>query len=273
VSEAEVFDRAGIKDILVSNQITRQEQIERLAKLAAFSRILVCADNLDNVRMIAELAKSYGVTIEVLVEIDVGAGRCGVEPGRDAVKLASCIAEMSPLRFGGLQAYHGPAQHFRTFGERKSASERAIDLTQETVELLAARGLTCDIVAGAGTGTFMFEGASKVYNELQAGSYAFMDGSYAAILDESGKSNTNFRHALFLATTVISKTRSGRAVGDAGLKSQAAESGLPLVHSLSGVEAIAINDEHVVLADSGDLLSINDQIALIPSHCDPTCNL
>lgn len=273
VSEAEVFARAGITDILISNQVTRKEQLERLARLAKTSRILVCADDAENIGAIAAAAAAQGVAIEVLVEIDVGAGRCGVQPGASALALAQAVTAQPALRFSGLQAYHGPAQHYRTYEQRKAAIDEAIGLTKATVDLLAKHDLHCDIVAGAGTGTFMFEGVSGVYNELQAGSYAFMDASYAAILDKNGSRNDEFRFALQLQTTVMSKTMDGQAVCDAGLKSQTTESGLPLVWSHPDVTTVTVNDEHAVLSDPGNTLAINDTVRLIASHCDPTCNL
>src|SRR5437667_184343 len=81
--------------------------------------------------------------------------------------LARRIAEAPNLRFRGLQAYHGRAQHMATYSERAQAIAFAVDAVRETLDALAAAGLACDTVGGAGTGTFTLEAASGVYNELQ----------------------------------------------------------------------------------------------------------
>ncbi len=142
---------AGIRDVLVSNQVVAPKKIERLAALAKRARVLVCVDDLGNVDDLSAASVQYGVTLECLVEIDVGAGRCGVAPGEPALVIARAIAKAPGLRFAGLQAYQGKAQHVRDYGERKALIQTAIDETRRTVDLLKAEGLACDIVAGAGT--------------------------------------------------------------------------------------------------------------------------
>ena len=124
-------------------------------------------------------AADAGIRMTVLVEIDVGAARCGVPAGPEAVALAQRIAASKHLRFGGLQAYQGSAQHKRTVAERRTLIDGAIDASRRTVEQLRQQGLDCPIVGGAGTGTFQLEAASGVYTEMQAGSYVFMDADYA----------------------------------------------------------------------------------------------
>ena len=160
--------------------------------------------------MLEDAAAHGGIRLPVLVEIDVGAGRCGVSPGPEAVALAQRIAESRHLSFGGLQAYHGSAQHKRTVEERRKMIDFAVDGSRRTVEQLRQQGLECPIVGGAGTGTFVFESASGVYNEIQAGSYVFMDADYARNLDEAGKPVSTFRHSLFVLATVMSTARPGR---------------------------------------------------------------
>ena len=275
VSEAEILARDGIGDILVSNEIAGAAKIERLAALARHVKIGVCVDDADNVAEIAAAAGRHDVSISVLVEIDVGGNRCGVAAGEPALRLASKIARSNLLRFGGLQAYHGSAQHLRTFEERRDAITRAIDMTRQTVDLLAREGLTCETVGGAGTGTFELEAASDVYNELQAGSYIFMDADYARNRKADGTGNDRFEHALFILTTVMSKSSDARAVVDAGHKSAAVDSGLPEPFRRPGVIYRRPSDEHGVLTSEsgGALPRRGEKILLIPGHCDPTVNL
>ncbi|VAW16439.1 3-hydroxy-D-aspartate aldolase, partial [hydrothermal vent metagenome] len=146
---------------------------------------------------------------------------------------------------------------------------------RDAVEALKKEGLECDIVGGGGTGSYYFEGASGVYNELQCGSYAFMDADYGRILDKDGKriDETEFAPSLFLLTSVMSHAKADKAVVDAGLKAQSVDSGLPVISGREGVEYVKCSDEHGVVADPDGKLEINDKIKLIPGHCDPTCNV
>lgn len=270
VSEAEAMVRAGIKDILVANEVREPAKLERLARLAARARMILCVDDPEAVPDISAAALAAGTVLEVLVEIDCGAGRCGIAPGKPARDLAVTVARTPGLRFAGIQAYHGRAQHLPTEAERHAAIAAAETLTRRTVDLISAEGLTCDIVGGAGTGTFPMEAASGVWNELQCGSFVFMDAHYRRVLGL--EANVGFEHALFVLTSVMSKAP-GRAVADAGLKALAADSGLPAVHGMEGVTCTGLSDEHCQLDDPSGLLRINQRLRLIPGHCDPTCNL
>jgi 3-hydroxy-D-aspartate aldolase len=273
VSEAEALVDAGLRDILVSNQVVAATKIDRLAALATRARILVCVDDAGNVDDISAAAADHSVTIECLVEIDVGAARCGVAPGEAAVTLAQRIARAPGLKFAGLQAYHGGAQHVREFAERKHLIEAAVKQTAETVRMLKDAGLSCDIVAGAGTGTFAMEAMSGVYNELQCGSYIFMDADYQRVKDETGRFISDFENSLFIYTSVMSKVKSDRAICDAGLKAQSVDSGMPVVFGRNDVEYIKCSDEHGVISDPQNKLRLNDKLKLVPGHCDPTVNV
>ena len=196
VGEAEAMVEGGIRDVLVSNQIVGHRKLARLAALAREARVAVCADDAGNIDDLAAAAEAGGITLDVLVEIDVGTRRCGIAPGAPALALAQAIDASPHLRFTGLQAYHGRAQHIRDHGERRQAIDGAIQGTAETVTLLSEHGLACEIVGGAGTGTYAFEAASGVFNELQAGSYIFMDADYAQNLDADGDYYAEFEHSL-----------------------------------------------------------------------------
>ncbi|TNF88172.1 MAG: DSD1 family PLP-dependent enzyme [Gammaproteobacteria bacterium] len=273
VAEAEVMVAGGIEDVLVSNQVTDPVKIDRLARLARNARILVCVDDADNIDVLAAAASKHAINFECLVEIDCGAGRCGVEPGAAALSLAQKIAASDSLQFAGLQAYQGAAQHIRQFAERRQALEAAIAQTRVSVELLSNAGLECDIVAGAGTGSYYFEAASGIYNEMQCGSYIFMDADYQRVLDESGAGISEFCNSLFIWSSIMSTARAQHAVCDAGLKVISADSGLPVVYGYEDIEYVSISDEHGVLADPKQQLHLNQKLKLIPGHCDPTCNL
>jgi D-serine deaminase-like pyridoxal phosphate-dependent protein len=275
VSEAEILVAGGITDILVSNEVVGAAKLDRLASLARDARIAVCADDVANVCDIAVAAERADVTLSVLVEIDVSGRRCGIAPGEPALRLATAIAYSNSLHFGGLQAYHGAAQHFRSHAERRDAIAKVVETTADTVTRLSRAGLSCDIVGGAGTGTFEFEAASGVFNELQAGSYIFMDADYGRNRNAASGPVDTFDNALFVLTTVMSRAAAGRAIVDAGHKAAAVDSGVPVPFRRPELEYRAPSDEHGVLVCDVDerLPNLGDKLLLVPGHCDPTVNL
>jgi 3-hydroxy-D-aspartate aldolase len=275
VSEAEIFVRDGVADVLISNEVAGRGKLHRLAALASLARVGVCVDDAGNIADLEAAAAATDVRLRVLVEIDVGAARCGVAPGEPAVRLAELIAKAPHLDFGGLQAYHGSAQHIRAFAERRAAVQRAAGLADETRTLLRRRGLDCPVVTGAGTGSYRFEIETGVYDELQCGSYVFMDADYARNLDAHGASTPEFEHSLFVWTTVMSRPTDDRAVVDAGLKTYSTDSGMPVVCDAPDAVLDRASDEHgrIVLKRPTNAFRVGDKIRLIPGHCDPTVNL
>lgn len=273
VSEAAVLVSGGIKDVLITNEVVGAPKVKLLAELNRQAHVAVCADDAVNVAALDAAARATGVTLDVLVEIDVGAGRCGVQPGAPAVALAQQIAASGSLRFAGLQAYQGSAQHMRRVDARRAAITRAVELVRTTTRLLGEAGIPCNYVTGAGTGSYMFEAGSSVYHELQAGSYIFMDADYARNeWTESGI--PKFEHSLFVWTTVMSAPSLQRVVVDAGLKASSIDSGMPGVADYADVEYVKASDEHGVLQISGATrFKVGDKLKLIPGHCDPTVNL
>src|SRR6516164_285644 len=244
VGEAEVLVRGGVKDVLVSNQVVGERKLRRLAALANEATVALCFDAPDQVDAASRVARDFGVMLGGLVEIEVGMERCGVAPGRDAAALARRVADAPNLKFRGLQAYHGRAQHMTNYQERAQAIAFAVDAVRETLDALAAENLPCEIIGGAGTGTFAIEAASGVYNELQVGSYVFMDTEYARIRGCDGRPYAEFEHSLFVLASVISVPAAERAIVDAGLKSYSAERGPPWVHDRHDVEVTGVSDEH-----------------------------
>ncbi len=262
VSEAEAMVEGGIGDVLVSNEVVGGQKLERLAALSRRARIGVCVDDARNV------AQLKG-TLDVYVEIDVGMQRCGVAPGEPAVVLAKQLIH-SGFRFAGLQAYHGRAQHMRSMEERHAAIETAAQHVQHTKRLLAQAGIDCPVVTGAGSGTYMLEVEAGAWDEIQPGSYAFMDADYAK--NEWAAPLPRFEHALFVLATVMSRPRADRAIVDAGLKASSVDSGMPTVWQRPGLAYVRASDEHGVI-EGGPLPSLGEKILLVPGHCDPTVNL
>ncbi len=320
-AEAEAMAAGGVTDIYISNEVIDPAKLRRVAALAfqlnaAGGRLAIAVDSLEGIsRLAAAMAdQEDGATgggeagdrgsvpthpgpaenrsdetavvplIEVFIEIDVGQGRCGLPPGPAAVTLAQAITAHSSLRFAGLQAYHGRAQHLRSVEERREAIARAADEVRRTRALIEAAGIPVALVTGAGTGTFALETASGIWGELQAGSYLFMDADYAGNAHDPAQ--PAFEHALFVKAQVMS-VGAAHAVCDAGHKSHAIDSGLPRVHSLPGQPSLTYangGDEHGILhpaphenASTGNtenaLPALGDILWLIPGHCDPTVNL
>ncbi|PZX13676.1 3-hydroxy-D-aspartate aldolase [Palleronia aestuarii] len=276
VSEAEVFARAGIADILVSNEIRDRAKIDRLARLPLYGgRISVCIDDAENVPDLSEAAVRHGTELHCLVEIACGARRCGVETPEAARAIAEAVGAAPGLHFAGVQAYQGPAQHLETFEMRRVALAPAFDQLRATLDLLAQAGLAAGIVTGGGTGSYVLEAESGLYTELQCGSYAFMDADYGRIRDRDGQrlDEGMWRNALFVLTSVMSHATPDRAICDAGLKSLSMESGLPRLHGRDDATYLGASDEHGTIEDPHGRLGINERLRLVPGHCDPTCNL
>jgi D-serine deaminase-like pyridoxal phosphate-dependent protein len=266
--EAEVLAAAGVEDILIANQIIGEKKIARLVELARRADITVAVDDAANVKDLAAAASAAGVTLGVLVEVDIGMKRCGVRAGRPAVELARSIAKQKGLEYRGLQGYEGHLVANEPGPEKTKAVLDALSLLTRTRDALIAAGLPPREVSGGGTGTYALTGSHPVMTEIQAGSYATMDAKYAKIVPEFGK-------ALFCAVTVVSKLARNRAVGDAGLKAITSEFGMPEVASHSGVKVERLAEEHTVFsltARAADL-RIGDKLLLVPSHGCTTFNL
>ena len=276
VSEAEVFVRGGIKDVLVSNQVRDPAKIDRLARLPGFgARIIVCVDDLANVAELSAAARKHGTVLEIFVEIDCGAGRCGVTTTQAVVEIAKAVDAAPNLKFTGIQAYQGAMQHLDKYEDRQAKLDIAIAMVKDAVAGLEAVGLKPELVSGGGTGSYYFESASGVYNELQCGSYAFMDADYGRILDKDGQriDQGEWENSLFLLTSVMSHAKADKAICDAGLKAQSVDSGLPVVFGRTDVKYVKCSDEHGVIEDPHGALKVNDKLKLVPGHCDPSCNV
>jgi 3-hydroxy-D-aspartate aldolase len=277
VSEAEVFARAGIKEILVSNQVRDLAKIERLAQLPKISggEVIVCVDDAANVADLSAAATKYGTNLGVFIEIDCGAGRCGVTTTPAVVAIARAVVAADNLTYKGIQAYQGAMQHMDSFDDRKAKIAAAIAQVKDAVDALKAEGIETDLVSGGGTGSYYFESTSGLYNELQCGSYAFMDADYGRILDKDGKriDAGEWENAFFILTSVMSHAKADKAICDAGLKAQSVDSGLPVIYGRDDVQYVKCSDEHGVIADPKGVLKVNEKLRLVPGHCDPTANV
>ena len=274
VSEAAALVQAGVPDVLVSNEVIDPPKLDRVARLAREARVSICVDSVQGTRALAEACRRNGVRMDVLVEIDVGGNRCGVLPGEPALALAEVVMTAPELRYAGLQAYHGRAQHVRDWRERQAAIAAVAAGAASTRDLLAKHGITTETITGGGTGSYTFEMASGVFTEVQAGSYVYMDADYGRNLDEQGEMRSPFRQSLFIWTQVMSAPGRGLGVVDAGLKAMSFDSGMPLVWGEQGMAYTRASDEHGVIDEkAGRALRLGEKLRLVPGHCDPAVAL
>ena len=273
VSEAEALAAAGVADIYISNEVIAQDKLARVTALAGRIRLAIAVDSMLGIDRLAHAARAAGSTLDVFVEVDVGQGRCGVAPAA-AGSLARMVVSHPGLRFAGLQAYHGGAQHLRGCAEREAAIRHAVALASAARAAVTSAGVMCPLVAGAGSGSFVFEAAGGVHGELQAGSYVFLDRDYAD--NEPAPGAPVFEHALFVCSRVMSRG-AAHAVVDAGHKSHAIDSGLPRVWGRA-LDFANGGDEHGILRSQAGatvdrLPALGETVWLVPGHCDPTVNL
>jgi D-serine deaminase-like pyridoxal phosphate-dependent protein len=265
VDEAEAVAHLGA-DLLIANEIVDPRKGDRVARLAGDHPVAVAVDSTAGLDALSTAARRAGVTIGVVVDLDVGQRRCGVVPGQDALTLAHQAAKAVGLELRGVMGYEGHVQAIRDRGERETRAGEAMRKLVATAELLLRAGLRCDLVSGGGTGTFDISGRIPGVTEIQAGSYALMDTDYR-------DTGVPFEQAFWLLGTVISRS-SDRCVVDAGHKSMTKDHGHPSIHGMEGAVITALNDEHAVIElPPGSAVAIGDRIRLIPSHTDPTVNL
>jgi len=276
VSEAEAMVEGGINDVLVSNEVVGAAKLNRLAALARRAKLGVCVDNADNVRDLDAAMRRAGARIDVYIELEVGMRRCGVAPGEPALALARAIAASPSLRFSGLHAYHGRAQHIRSINERRAVIGVSAAAVRSTKVLLEKNGIACPLVTGAGSGTFMIEVELGAWDEIQPGSYIFMDSDYAR--NEWAPPMPRFEHSLFVLATVMSRPNPSLAVVDAGLKASSVDSGLPGLWQRPGLSFTRASDEHgwvefAAEQPAGVMPALGEKLLLVPGHCDPTVNM
>ncbi len=268
LGEAEVLADSGIRNLLIANEIVGPIKIARLIKLATRADPIVAVDSVDNVRMLSEAAVNAEVTIRVLVEVDIGMHRCGVQPGEPALKLAQLVISLPGLEFRGLQGYDGHIVDLRDKAERFEKTRACLNHLVTTRRLIEKAGIPVEIASGGATGTYEIVGDYDGMDEVQAGSYACLDWWYGDIRPE-------FRQAMSILTTVISRATPNAAIIDVGRKGVGAEMGPPRVKTIPGAEIANFgSEEHATIKlPEGSNPRVGDHIEIIPSHGCTTSNL
>jgi D-serine deaminase-like pyridoxal phosphate-dependent protein len=265
LNEAEVLADAGIADVFIANQIVGPQKLKRLANLARRGKVRVCVDDADNVRAMGQAARGAGATVEVLIEVNIGMNRCGVEPGEPALALARVIADQPGLRFVGLQGYDGHLQMLPDREERRAKCLQGLERLVATRRLLEGAGVPVEVVTGGGTGTWEWVAGYDGVTELQPGSFLLMDCAYHAVRPEFGCS-------LSILATVVSR-RPGQYVLDAGSKAVSKDFGTPTIKGQSAEHVIKLAEEHTIVRCDGEAPRVGERREIIPAHCCATMNL
>lgn len=270
--EAEVLAGAGIKDILIANQIVGPEKIRRLTDLAAITDVVVAVDHPSNIDALSRAAQTTHVTIGVLIEVNIGHNRCGVAPFTPALELARKVELLPGLVFKGLMGYDGHCTMKVAESEREVLSIKANTILAETCRFIVEKGINVAIVSGSGTFTYRFASKINEITEIQAGTYLLMDTAFK----EHGV--REFDCALSVLTSVISKPTYPEAndlvIIDAGRKSLSTDLGLPDMKYPGGAFVKSLSDEHgrIIVKESTVDLQVGNKIELWVRDANGTIN-
>ena len=265
--QAEKLVHSGIREVLIANEIADEASLRRFVRLSREAPVMVAVDNASVVRDLARLARDHQANANVLVDVDLGLKRCGVPPGEPGVALARLVLEQG-LRFRGIMGYEGHLQP-QVPGPGKLESVRhAMEALLDTRNRIAANGIPVEIVSCGGTGDYSISGIYPGVTENQAGSFLLMDTWYAPFAPD-------FRVALSVLATVISKTPGERIVVDVGVKAISGERGLPSVKGISGLKLKALHAEHapIEILDPAVPVEVGDKIEIAVHYHDGTINL
>ena len=276
ISEAEVMGAAGIEDVLVTSPIATPDKVTRFVEARknnpGLKIVVDCADSAD---LLAKVAGLEGLVVDVFVDMDLGMGRTGIETGDKTLQLVRHIGESNSLNLSGLQMYAGNCMHIEGFSKRKQKYAHLLSKGVETLALLDEAGIVIPVVSGGGTGTYNMESDLGLINELQAGSYAFMDIEYRDIGGVDSEQFLDFGVSLFVLVTAISQPQSRLITVDGGFKSFASDKMAPEFRDVEGVIYHWGGDEHgiVQLNNPSHEIRLGNKLSMLTPHCDPTVNL
>jgi D-serine deaminase-like pyridoxal phosphate-dependent protein len=273
LAEAETLAASGIKDILIANQVVGYFKIQRLVNLAAYTDVMVAIDTPENAAEISQAAEARAVQVRVLVEVNIGHNRCGVEPFEPTLNLARTVTQLPGLKFMGLMGYDGHCTMRMPVEQREECSTGANQLLVQNRRYLEKAGLEVPIVSASGTFTYKY--ASKVpgITEIQAGTYLLMDTAFR----DAGV--TDFELTLSILTTVTSRQyRKGDqqiAVIDMGRKAMEPYLGMPEIKTHKGLKIVGLSQEHgkLLLESPAVDLAVGDKVEAWVRDANATINL
>ena len=266
VAEAEVMVAAGIKDIIVTNEIVTPAKVKRLMALAKRAKIGVPIDSFSNAESLSSAAQKEGVELNTLVDVHLGSNRCGVEAGEPAAKLAMAVKSFKGLKLMGLMGFEGHVSWIDPREKRRVEIEKCESLLINSKKLIENAGIRVEEISTGSTGTYDVSGTTPEITEVQAGTYVLMDSEYRKHVQE-------FSCALTVLSTVISKPSDRRIVTDAGLMSISVAAGKPEIIGVENLEVEELHAENTVLRVTGpSKIEVKDKIEFIPSYLDGTVN-
>jgi D-serine deaminase-like pyridoxal phosphate-dependent protein len=270
LGEAEVMAAGGVHDILIANLIVGPTKVRRLVELRRMADPVVCIDHLDQALPLSRAFAEAGLSLRVIVEVDIGLARVGVQPGEPAVQLARELAQLPGLQLAGIMGYEGHLLALPDRDEKAHKIHAALDVLVDTKQQLLAAGLSCEIVSCAGTGSYLMAIEHPGITEIQAGGAIFMDLFYRhqCQVPELG-------YALTILTTVVSRPTPERAIIDAGRKTMNIEIDTPQVLDRTGIVVERLSAEHgqLRLDPAAQSLKIGDRLELVPGYADLTTML
>jgi D-serine deaminase-like pyridoxal phosphate-dependent protein len=278
IREAEAMAGAGVNGLLITSELLGKPKIERLIKLTRKSPDTISVvDNLRHAQQLSDAAAAAKTTLNIMIDVDPGGRRTGVQAGDAAVSLAEKVVKLPNLKLLGIHGYSGASAHVVGFEERRSHSTKMMTPVLETFARLKKMGLPMEIMSGGSTGTYNIDTELEGMTELQVGSYVFMDVDYRAIGGRSGAVYEDFAPSLSVMATVISRNYPDRATTDAGIKAFATDrvKFQPEIKGATGVTLSYGGDEHGVLIFNNPSrdFNIGDRVEFIVPHCDPNVNL
>jgi D-serine deaminase-like pyridoxal phosphate-dependent protein len=268
IREAEVMSYAGIKEILIANEVVGSSKIERLTNLNQFSHVMVAVDNPRIVDDLSEAAKRRGLTLDVLIDLNTGYDRCGVDPGEPALSLAKKIVQSKGLFLKGINGYT-PMTEEKDPDKKVDAQRKRLKVDIDTRDLLSKNDIEVEIVSAGCTKDYYISAVYPGITEVQAGTYVYMDIDHSELI---GTSPADLGYAMTVLTTVISTPSEDRIVVDAGNKAIARVDSLP--KDVSGIELYRLSAEHgrFSVINPSRKLEVGDKLELIPSYGDGTVN-
>jgi D-serine deaminase-like pyridoxal phosphate-dependent protein len=267
LGEAEALARNGIGSILVANEIAGAIAIERLVQISRLTDIMVGVDNERTIAALSAASARAKVPLNVVVDVNTGMGRCGALPGEPVLALVK-LAVAQGLRLRGLIGYEGHCVRLPPGPAKVEAAQQAVGKLVDSANLIRAHGLTVEIVSCGGTGTYAISGRFPGITEIQGGSYLLWDTDYQTVCPD-------FKLALSVLGTVISRSGNERLILDIGLKEISGERGVPLLKNADGARLRKLNAEHAIvdIIDPDFPAQVGDQLEIWAHYSDATVNL
>ncbi|MFB3040413.1 MAG: DSD1 family PLP-dependent enzyme [Candidatus Poribacteria bacterium] len=266
LGEAEVMAAAGVRDILIANQIVGQQKIARLVNLRRHADIMVAVDNEHNIAALDHAATEKGVCLRVLIEVDVGMNRAGVLPGEPVLALARKIAPLKGVHLAGLMTWESHALSIKEPNEKRQVVASALQQFTQSAQMCTDAGMPIDILSCGGTGTYWLSAFQPGITEIQAGGGIFCDVRYRTVF------GVEHEYALTVLSIVTSRPTPTRIICDAGKKTMSSDASVPQPIGIVGVKSVALSAEHgtVELAEPNEKPFVGDRIEFIVGYSDTT---